>query len=107
MSDDIRSSHLGGSSGLIEKFRVERVVPSSRGVDHTNCEYFVLDPKHDPIARACLVEYARTADEVGDKQLAADIYQWLSDLCRMEKLSDDSKNLIKVSSPTTILEPTQ
>lgn len=73
-------------TGLVEKFKVERIIPSSRGIDHSECEYFVLDPKHDPIARGCLVEYGRIADQVGEKKLAADIFQWLSDLAGEEAM---------------------
>lgn len=90
------SSHFGGSSGLVNKFHVERLIPSSRGVDHKNCEYFVLDPKHDPIARGCMVEYARIADQIGEKEKAADIFQWLSDLARLENGREESNQLAKL-----------
>lgn len=76
------SNHMGGKTGLIRKFDVERLTPSSRGIDHDQCEYFVLDPKHDPMARQILSDYAQLADQVGEKELASDIFQWLSDLCR-------------------------
>lgn len=73
-------THMDGDDGLIRKFKVERLTPSSRGIDHTRCEYFVLDPLHDPIARQVLSRYAEIADQVGDKALASDMYKWLSDL---------------------------
>lgn len=75
---------MGGREGLINKFAVERLTPSSRGIDHSECEYFVLDPEHDPIARQLLADYAAMTDQVGDKPLAADLFQWLADLSRKE-----------------------
>jgi len=74
--------------GLIAKFDVKRLVPSSRGIDHTNCEYFVLDPRHDPMARQMLGEYALLADQIGEKLLAADLFQWLARLSREEAMSN-------------------
>jgi hypothetical protein len=73
-----------GEHGLVQKFKVERLIPSSRGIDHSGCEYFVLDPAHDPLAYACLVEYARTAAQTGQHQLAADTFRWLADLAEQE-----------------------
>jgi hypothetical protein len=70
--------------GLIHKFHVERLVPSSRGIDHSECQYFVLDPEHDPLARQLLSEYAMLADQIGEKKLAADMFQWLADLSGKE-----------------------
>ena len=42
--------------GLFDKYRVERLVdPAGK---HDACEYFVLDPVHDPHAREAMAAYA-------------------------------------------------
>lgn len=43
---------------ILRKFKVERLAPSSRGIDHTDCRYFVLDISHDPHARNAALAYA-------------------------------------------------
>lgn len=58
--------------GLYPKFRVERLRPSSRGLDHDDCDYFVLDMKHDPHAIPALITYAN-ACEADLPQLARDL----------------------------------
>lgn len=63
-------------SGLVEKFRVERLTESSRGIDHAECRYFVLDPLHDKAARQALLAYA-DAIVYGEPELAGDLYDWL------------------------------
>lgn len=62
--------------GLTQKFKVERLTESSRGVDHGQCSYFVLDPQHDPLAERALSYYAALADDVGKSDLAADLRDW-------------------------------
>lgn len=66
--------------GLNRKFKVDRLAPSSRGIDHTKCDYFVLDPLHDPVARQALIHYASLVDQVGDHKFAADLFAWLAQL---------------------------
>lgn len=58
--------------GLIGKFKVERLTPSSRGINHNGCQYFVLDITHDPFTRAAVLAYA---DECGEEypHLAVDL----------------------------------
>jgi hypothetical protein len=63
--------------GLIGKFHVERVAPSSRGIDHADCRYFVLDPQHDPFAWDALSVYAE-ACRVKEPALAVDLRRWLA-----------------------------
>ena len=48
--------------GLFAKFRVERLTPSSRGIDHTDCRYFVLDITHDPHALPAALAYANSCE---------------------------------------------
>jgi hypothetical protein len=48
--------------GLFAKFRVERLTPSSRGIDHTGCRYFVLDITHDPHALPAALAYADSCE---------------------------------------------
>ena len=50
------------TQGLFAKFRVERLTPSSRGIDHTDCRYFVLDITHDPHALSAAVAYANSCE---------------------------------------------
>jgi hypothetical protein len=66
--------------GLFGKFRVERVAPSSRGIDHSGCRYFVLDPQHDPIAAAALARYAQVARSEGFGPLANDLDVWVREV---------------------------
>lgn len=68
------------NDGLREKFRVERTAPSSRGIDHSDCQYFVLDPKHDPGARFALRAYKAWARKHGEAALAEDLDAWLHQL---------------------------
>jgi hypothetical protein len=51
------------SEGLIRKFKVERLTPSSRGITHDGCQYFVLDITHDPYARVAALAYAKACDQ--------------------------------------------
>jgi hypothetical protein len=59
--------------GYFQKFRVERLAPSKRGITHDNrCRYFVLDATHDPLAGSALRAYA-DACEADAPNLAADL----------------------------------
>lgn len=60
------------TEGLIRKFKVERLTPSSRGIDHDDCQYFVLDITHDPHARNAALAYAESC-EPEYPHLAADL----------------------------------
>ncbi len=71
---------MSDNAGLTEKFHVERLTPSGRGIDHADCRYFVLDPQHDPVALSALAKYAIGARARGDARLAADLNQWVRDL---------------------------
>lgn len=71
---------LKATTGLEARFHVERLKPSTRGIDHTDCPYFVLDPKHDPIARVALQVYANTARSHGHIALADDLDELLAGL---------------------------
>lgn len=62
--------------GLIGKYRVERV--SDPAGKHADCGYFVLDPKHDPLARIALLAYATEAAEAGYDTLANDLRGWIA-----------------------------
>jgi hypothetical protein len=72
----------GTEQGLIDKFTVTRNYPSSRGIDHDQCQYFVLDPQHDPFARHALQVYAEQAEVNGYHALADDLTEWLREIYR-------------------------
>jgi hypothetical protein len=60
--------------GLYGKFRVERIDgQSAPGKKHDNCDYFVLDITHDPLAVHALRAYADAAEAAGYEKLAADL----------------------------------
>lgn len=60
-------------AGLYEKYVVLRNDGSSRpGGKHRECDYFVLDLKHDKFARAAAFAYAKVC-EVEMPELAADL----------------------------------
>jgi hypothetical protein len=57
--------------GLEHRYDVKRVNdPIGK---HANCRYFVLDPKHDPIARVALTAYAVEARAAGYTTLGDDL----------------------------------
>ena len=60
--------------GLIEKYHVQRANdPLGK---HSGCRYFVLDPRHDPLAINALLTYASDADRAGYHSLARDLRAW-------------------------------
>lgn len=65
--------------GLEQRFEVTRLTPSTRGIDHSECRYFVLDPQHDPLARSALIGYASAALEQGRTQLFQDLIEWVGE----------------------------
>lgn len=79
--------------GLIAKFQVERLTPSTRGIDHSHCRYFVLDPRHDLIARDALRSYAVWALADGQTRLAADLSNWLDELEVSDKVQSLGETL--------------
>lgn len=60
------------SKGIMRKFKVERLMPSSRGINHDDCQYFVLDLDHDPHARTAALAYAESC-ETAYPNLATDL----------------------------------
>ena len=56
----------------MRKFKVERLTPSSRGINHVACQYFVLDIDHDAHARVAVLAYAQSC-ETEYPNLAADL----------------------------------
>jgi hypothetical protein len=66
------------SDGMHDKYRVEKINdPTGK---HADCRYFVLDPKHDPLAREALLRYSMLARHAGNAALAADLDDWLQAL---------------------------
>lgn len=60
--------------GLYDKYIVSRADGDDLpGCKHSNCEYFVLDLTHDPIARMAYATYALRARVRGYKKLADDM----------------------------------
>jgi len=57
--------------GLYKKYNVTRVADFDG--KHENCEYFVMDPRHDLIARQVLEMYAQLAETAGYAKLPEDI----------------------------------
>lgn len=58
--------------GVYRKYHVERLNDDEG--KHDNCFFFVLDPRHDPIAAVALRTYARVAKSHGYDTLAADLF---------------------------------
>lgn len=70
------------AEGLMRKFKVERLTPSSRGINHDRCQYFVLDISHDPHARNAALAYADSC-EPEYPNLAADLRSIVAQRSRM------------------------
>ena len=60
--------------GLFPKYTVSRTERSDK---HINCDYFVLDLTHDPIAREAAMHYAALCRETRP-QLSADLFSALT-----------------------------
>lgn len=86
-------------TGLVEKFEVKRLRESSRGIDHTDCRYFVLDPRHDPIARVVIDRYASLAVQEGQLELAHDLNNWMSLIDRDIALTRQTLAALKDPTP--------
>jgi hypothetical protein len=79
--------------GLYGKFRVERITPSTRGIDHSDCRYFVLDPQHDVAALAALARYAQVVRAEGFGPLADDLDAWVQEvMAEQDTRPDTSEN---------------
>lgn len=62
------------SEGLINKYCVTREDGRDvEGEKHDECQYFVLDLTHDPVARDCAVRYSRHIRR-DDPELAQELY---------------------------------
>lgn len=61
--------------GLEPRYRVEKIKDLTG--KHDECRYFVLDPQHDPMARAALLAYEREARRNGYSDLADDLGLWV------------------------------
>lgn len=64
--------------GVIEKYTVTR--NNDTEGKHDECWYFVLDPRHDPIAVEALMTYATEARERGYQALYDGILDRLAEL---------------------------
>lgn len=62
--------------GLTIRYEVTRL--GDEAGKHDECRYFVLDPKHDPIARIALRAYAQEAAVRGYQPLANDLFDWIT-----------------------------
>lgn len=93
------------SQGLIAKFDVRRLVPSSRGVDHSDCRYFVLDPAHDPLAREALRLYMVRARAEGYSALSDDLNSWLADIRVAESRATEAVREAALRAALERLEP--
>ena len=66
------------AEGLVRKYDVKRVDdPAGK---HDDCRYFVLDPRHDAVARSALWHYATGVRLDGNEDLYRDLTDWLTDL---------------------------
>lgn len=68
--------------GLYPKYGVRRL--NDPAGKHDGCRFFVLDPQHDPIARAVLAAYMVEARNRGLQELGDDIGAWLKSLPPLE-----------------------
>ena len=82
--------------GLLAKFEVTRLTPSTRGIDHTNCFYFVLDPEHDPLAFQVLHDYAALASQHGYLNLAEDLWAKLEHIHMQHQREQLAADLAKL-----------
>lgn len=61
-------------TGLIQKYVVKRTDGQSVPLgNHPDCDYFVLDLTHDPLARTAAIAYAEAARKEGYHALAVDL----------------------------------
>lgn len=62
--------------GLYQKYQVKRL--HDHDGKHAACEFFVLDPRHDKLARVALVHYIGNAVASGYDKLAVDLRELIS-----------------------------
>jgi hypothetical protein len=65
---------------LAQKFRVERVDPGAQS-RHPDCEHFVLDLRHDKVARVAARVYASVV-ALSDPELAKNLRAWVLEIER-------------------------
>jgi hypothetical protein len=58
--------------GVYRKYYVKRL--RDRAKKHVNCEYFVLDLRHDPHSKAALIAYAKSCKK-DFPELASDLLE--------------------------------
>lgn len=76
MAEEDRSTL--GQRGLEPRYEVIKLHdPEGK---HEGCRYFVLDPKHDKVARAALSSYATRTRLEGNEQLYMDLMDWLQEI---------------------------
>lgn len=67
--------------GLYNKFSIMRIDGNSAyGQKHHECDYFVLDLTHDPLAIPAIRAYAIEASKAGYTKLAEDLWKKAKDL---------------------------
>lgn len=71
--------------GLYRKFDVRRVDADAQA-RHGDCDYFVLDIDHDPLALVALTAYADAARAAGYVTLSDDL---LAKIAAVENMSED------------------
>lgn len=84
---------------LQNKFKVEKTHDPDH--IHDECSYFVLDPKHDPAARAALKDYAGYI-RVSNPELCDHIWEWLAE----EQKAHDSDLILKSALTLDVLNKT-
>ena len=69
----IRRTELAAEkqTGLEKRYMVERI--NDPDGTHNNCDFFVLDLRHDPLARDSALDYAERALAAGYNQLSYDL----------------------------------
>lgn len=73
---------LDKEQGLEERYEVTRL--GDQTGKHDECFFFVLDPKHDPIAVRVLEQYIALAKEADYRVLANDLNRKLTEI-RLEE----------------------
>jgi hypothetical protein len=80
--------------GLEHRYDVKRV--NDAAGKHDDCRFFVLDPKHDPIARVAVSAYADEARAAGYDALADDLEALVN-----QTRTREPENLLAVVETTT------
>jgi hypothetical protein len=78
--------------GLYNKFSVFRSDgKDAAGEKHWNCQYFVLDPQHDPHAVEAMKAYIKSC-AIEYPYLAADLMKWIKRLTEPTQHSTDDRS---------------